>query len=90
MYEDFGLFTADPQIAEDVANLFNYVTGFGRPERFKKLLVAPFNLRDRLIEEIRRVAEPAATRKKARIRIKVNNLSDRAIIEELYLPLRPA
>jgi polyphosphate kinase len=84
MYEDFGLFTADPQIAEDVANLFNYVTGFGHPEPFKKLLVAPFNLRDRLIEEIRMVAQAAAIRKKARIRIKVNNLSDRAIIEELY------
>ena len=85
VYEDFGLFTADPEIAQDVANLFNYVTGFGRPEQFRKLLVAPFNLRDRLIEEIRRVAESAAARKKARIRIKVNNLSDRAIIDELYL-----
>ena len=56
VYEDFGLFTADPEIAEDVANLFNYVTGFGRPEDFRKLLVAPFNLRDRMIEEIRKVA----------------------------------
>ena len=56
LYEDFGLFTADPDISEDVANLFNYVTGFGKPERFRKLLVAPFNLRDRVIEEIRRVA----------------------------------
>ena len=81
LYEDFGLFTADPEIAQDVANLFNYVTGFGRPVQFRKLLVAPFNLRDRLIEEIRRVAEFAAARKKARIRIKVNNLSDRAIID---------
>src|SRR4029077_11618786 len=45
----------------------------------------PFNLRDRLIEEIRRVSDSAAARKKARIRIKVNNLSDRAIIDELYL-----
>jgi polyphosphate kinase len=85
VYEDFGLFTADPQIAEDVANLFNYVTGFGRPEEFRKLLVAPFNLRDRLIDEIRKVARAAAAKKKARIRLKVNNLSDRAIIEELYL-----
>jgi polyphosphate kinase len=85
VYEDFGLFTADPEIAEDVANLFNYVTGFGRPEEFRKLLVAPFNLRDRLIEEIRTVARAAAAKKKARIRIKVNNLSDKAVIEELYL-----
>jgi polyphosphate kinase len=85
VYEDFGLFTADPDIAEDVANLFNYVTGFGRPEQFRKLLVAPFNLRDRIIEEIRWVMEAAGSRKKARIRIKVNNLSDRAVIDELYL-----
>jgi polyphosphate kinase len=85
VYEDVGLFTADPEIAEDVANLFNYVTGFGRPERFRKLLVAPFNLRDRVIEEIRKVAQAASSRKHAAIRLKVNNLSDRAIIEELYL-----
>ncbi len=85
IYEDFGLFTADPEIAEDVANLFNYVTGFGRPERFRKLLVAPFNLRERVIEEIRAVAQAAAAKKHARIRLKVNNLSDRAIIDELYL-----
>ena len=84
-YEDFGLFTADPEIAEDVANLFNYVTGFGRPEAFRKLLVAPFNLRDRLIDEIRKVAQAAAAGKHAVIRVKVNNLSDRPIIDELYL-----
>lgn len=84
VYEDFGLFTADPEIAEDVANLFNYVTGFGHPQQFRKLLVAPFNLRDRLIEEIRKVTAAANSKKKARIRIKVNNLSDKAIIEELY------
>ena len=76
LYEDFGLFTADPEIAEDVANLFNYVTGFGKPERFRKLLVAPFNLRDRVIEEIRAVASAAAAKKHAVIRLKVNNLSD--------------
>jgi polyphosphate kinase len=85
VYEDFGLFTADPEIAEDVANLFNYVTGFGRPEAFRKLLVAPFNLRDRLIDEIRKVTQAAAAGKHAVIRIKVNNLSDRAIIDELYV-----
>jgi polyphosphate kinase len=85
VYEDFGLFTADPEIAEDVANLFNYVTGFGRPKRFRKLLVAPFNLRDRVIEEIRSVAQAAEAHKHAVVRLKVNNLSDRAIIDELYL-----
>ncbi len=85
VYEDFGLFTADPEIAEDVANLFNYVTGFGRPDAFRKLLVAPFNLRDRVIGEIRKVTDAAAARKRAIIRLKVNNLSDKAIIDELYL-----
>ncbi len=83
-YEDFGLFTADPDIAADVADLFNYVTGFGRPQRFRKLLVAPFALRSRLIDEIRAVAQAASAGKKAAIRLKVNALSDQAIIEELY------
>ena len=83
-YEDFGLFTADKDIAADVANLFNYVTGFGKPQRFRKILVAPFNLRERLIEHIRAVADAAAAKKPARIRIKVNNLNDEKIIDELY------
>ena len=55
-YEDIGVFTSDPEIAADIADLFNFVTGFGRPQRFRKLLVAPFNLRKRLIELIREVA----------------------------------
>ena len=45
LYEDVGIFTADEEIAADVAELFNYVTGFGRPQRFRKLLVAPFTMR---------------------------------------------
>jgi polyphosphate kinase len=83
-YEDFGLFTADQAIAADVADLFNHLTGFGKPQRFRKLLVAPFNLRQRLVEEIRSVAESAKAGQKARIRIKVNSLNDQPIIEELY------
>jgi polyphosphate kinase len=83
-YEDFGLFTADEEIGADVADLFNYLTGFGRPAHFRKLLVAPFTLRDRLIEEIRTVAEAAEAGKKARIRIKVNGLTHPQVIDELY------
>ena len=71
-YEDFGLFTCDEEIAADVADLFNYITGFGRPQRFRKLLVAPFGLRSRLLEEINAVGEAAAAGKTARVRIKVN------------------
>ena len=69
-YEDFGLFTADEDIAADVADLFNYLTGFGRPQRFRKLLVAPFTLRERLIEEIREVGAAARRASTARIRLK--------------------
>jgi polyphosphate kinase len=83
-YEDFGLFTADEDIAADIADLFNYLTGFGRPAHFRKILVAPFNLRERLVEEIRGVAEAAAAGKKARIRIKVNGLTHPQLIDELY------
>jgi polyphosphate kinase len=83
-YEDFGLFTADEEIAADVADLFNYLTGFGRPARFRKLLVAPFTLKARLLEEIRAVADAATAGKKARIRIKVNGLTHGEVIDELY------
>jgi polyphosphate kinase len=83
-YEDFGLFTADEDIAADVADLFNYLTGFGHPARFRKLLVAPFTLRQRLIDEIRAVADAARDGRKARIRIKVNGLTHVEIIDELY------
>ena len=83
-YEDVGLFTADPDIAADVADLFNFVTGFGRPQRFRKILAAPFNLRKKLVEHIRAVADAAAAGRHARIRIKVNNLTDPDLVEELY------
>jgi polyphosphate kinase len=80
-YEDFGLFTADEEIAADVADLFNYLTGFGRPRDFRKILVAPFGLRERLIEHIRAVAKHG---KDGRVRIKVNSLTDPRVIEALY------
>ena len=83
-YEDLSLFTADPAIAEDIASLFNYLTGFGRPSRFQKILVAPFGLRTRLVERIRAAGAAAAAGADARVRFKVNALTDEAVIEELY------
>jgi polyphosphate kinase len=83
-YEDYGLFTADPEIAADVADLFNHLTGFGRPQTFRKLLVAPFGLREGLVERIREVRRAAESGEEARIRIKVNNLNDEELSEELY------
>jgi polyphosphate kinase len=84
LYEDLGLFTADEEITADVADLFNYLTGFGRPQNFRKLLVAPFNLREGLVEEIRATAAAAKAGTPASIRIKVNALHDEQMIEELY------
>ncbi len=84
VYEDIGLFTADPEITADVADLFNFVTGFGRPQRFRRLLVAPFNLKKSLVEHIRTVAAAAEGGRPARIRIKCNNLTHSEVIEELY------
>jgi polyphosphate kinase len=88
VYEDFGLFTAGEDIAADIADLFNHLTGFGKPQRFRKILVAPFTMRERLIEEIQAVGSAAKQRKPARIRIKVNALTDGALIEELYAASR--
>jgi polyphosphate kinase len=84
LYEDFGLFTCDEEIAADVAELFNHLTGFGKPRKFGRILVAPFNLRSALRDEIRNVANAASENLPARIRIKVNALNDPELIEELY------
>jgi polyphosphate kinase len=82
-YEDVGLFTADEDIAADVADLFNYLTGFGRPQKFRKLLVAPLTLRPRVVDLIRQVAASAAAGERAEIRLKMNALTDPGIIHEL-------
>jgi polyphosphate kinase len=83
LYEDVGIFTADEDIAADVADLFNYLTGFGRPQKFRKLLVAPAALRTRIVALIRQVAVAAADGKRAEIKLKVNALTDPGIIDEL-------
>ena len=88
LYEDLGIFTADDDITADVADLFNYITGFGRPQKFRKLLVAPFTLRSGLVDEIRRVAAAASDGKHAHIRLKLNHLVDPKIVDELYAASR--
>jgi polyphosphate kinase len=87
-YEDVGIFTADEEITADVADLFNYITGFGRPQKFRKLLVAPFTLRSGLVDEIRKVAAAAGEGRHARIRLKLNHLVDPKIVDELYAASR--
>jgi polyphosphate kinase len=83
-YEDLSLFTADEDIAADVADVFNAVTGHISPTVFRKLLVSPWFLREGLLHEIERVAQAAAAGELARIRLKVNALVDPEIVEALY------
>jgi polyphosphate kinase len=83
-YEDLSLFTADQEIAEDVAEVFNAVTGSVQPSVFRKLLVGPWFLREGLLHEIGRVIHCARAGEPARIRIKVNALVDPEIIDALY------
>jgi polyphosphate kinase len=84
LYEDFGLFTVDPEITADVADLFNTLTGFGRPRRFRRALVSPAHLRDGILEEIEKTVEAHESGKDARIVMKMNSLVDRRCIEALY------
>jgi polyphosphate kinase len=84
LYEDFGLFTTDREIGEEVANLFNTLTGYGHPERERKVLVAPGSMRVPLIEEIDRTIEAHEAGREARIVMKMNSLVDRRCIEALY------
>jgi polyphosphate kinase len=88
LYEDLGVFTADEDITADVADLFNFITGFGQPQKFRKLLVAPFTLRSGLVDEIRTVAAAASEGRHARIRLKLNHLVDPKIVSELYTASR--
>lgn len=84
LYTDLGLFTTDPEIGADVADLFNYLTGFARPQSFRKLLVAPINLREGLLAEIRRTVAAHTKDKPARIQMKMNALVDPVMIRALY------
>ena len=84
LYEDFGLFTADRDITADVADLFNSLTGYARPEGFRKVLVAPTHMRERLLEEIVETIEAHRDGQEARIVMKMNSLVDSRCIEALY------
>ncbi len=84
IYTDLSLFTARPDIAADVSELFNHLTGYSRQRRYRKLLVAPVNMRERLLQMIAREAEWARRGKAARLILKTNTLSDIPIIAALY------
>ncbi|MCW3027843.1 MAG: ppk, partial [Solirubrobacterales bacterium] len=84
LYTDFGLFTTDEQIGADVADMFNYLTGFGRPLRYRKVLMAPNHLREGIIDEIERTIAAHSEDSPARIAMKMNSLVDGRCIRALY------
>jgi polyphosphate kinase len=84
LYEDFGLFTTDPEIAADVTDLFNLLTGYARPKRFRTVLVSPDHSRRGILEEIEKTIQAHRAGQPARIVMKMNSLVDRTCIDALY------
>jgi len=84
LYTDLGLFTCDEALAQDVAQLFNMLTGCVYQPRFRKLLVAPTTMRPRFLEMIAREMEHQQAGRGGRIIAKMNALDDRQIIDALY------
>ncbi len=84
LYTDLGLFSCQEELGTDLTNLFNFLTGYSRQKSFNKLLVAPINMRDRMIEMIQREADHCRKGKSGRIVAKMNALVDPPIIKALY------
>ena len=83
-YTDFSLLTSDPHLTEEVSTVFNTLTGLAGYPGLKKLLVAPFDLKQRLIGMIERERDHALAGKPARIIAKLNSIVDQEVIEKLY------
>ncbi len=84
LYTDLSFFTADEQIGADVTDLFNYLTGYSAKNDFRKLLVAPINMRQRLEEMIHREIDHAQKGRQAELILKMNALEDYGMIRLLY------
>jgi polyphosphate kinase len=84
LYTDLSFFTSDDQIGADVTDLFNYVTGYSAKNEFRKLLVAPINMHEKLEELIRREIGHAERGEKAHLVLKMNGLEDLHMIRLLY------
>ena len=83
-YEDLGLLTSDPQITNDIAYLFNLLSGYSINEDYDKLLVAPHSVRSGLIKKIKKEIENSSQGKPSGIRIKCNSIVDEQTIDALY------
>ncbi len=88
IYTDIGLLTAHPDFGADVSDIFNFLTGFSRQSRYRKLLVAPVSLRKGIVELVRREVENHRKGLPAGITAKFNSLTDTEMIEELQAASR--
>lgn len=84
IYEDIGILTSDPTICEDVASIFNALTGATAYRTHSRMIVAPLSMRERFTEMIRREAEHARAGRPSGIQAKMNQLQDQELIAELY------
>jgi polyphosphate kinase len=84
LYTDFGLLTCDDRIGADVADMFNFLTGFARPRAYRRVLLAPNHMRAGILEEIERTIAAHREGHSCRIRLKMNSLVDRACVQALY------
>jgi polyphosphate kinase len=84
LYTDLGLFTADEDLGADVAEMFNFLTGYGRPAEYRKVLVAPTTMRDSIVGEIEETVAAHEAGEEASIALKMNALVDAACINALY------
>jgi polyphosphate kinase len=85
LYEDMGLFTADPDIGADASDVFNYLTGYSAKKEYRKLLIAPINLRQQFERMIDREISIHKKKKNGHLIFKMNSLGDEVIIKKLYL-----
>jgi len=84
VYTDFGLLTSDPDIATDVSDLFNALTGYSRKVQYSRLLVAPHGMRRALLDRIEREIEVQRATGSGRLAFKMNALVDKACVRALY------
>jgi len=84
LYEDLGLLTCDPEVGEDVSNIFNVLSGYSMNTEYKRFLVAPHSVRTGLVERIEREIDNQLAGRPSGIRFKCNSIVDEGIIDALY------